>query len=388
MAAACGASAANIYYNSPLLSDFQKFFHSTTEHAGLVATAAQVGYGIGLLLFVPLGDIVERRKVVLWLTAVCTALLLVMAAAPTLNALVVAQLLVGITAMSAQLLIPFAIDLTPPERRGHTVGVLMAGLLSGLLLARTVAGYVGEHFGWRTMFVIGAAVLAVLWVVLHLELPHRAPAARLSYGRLMRSLIELPRRHPQIWPASIVSALSFGSFMVFWTALSFLMVEHFHRGASEAGLFGIVALLGVFAAPAAGKLSDRRGPAFTVWICLAASAAAFGLMWGWTTIPALVIGVVLMDVGVQCIQVACQSKVMSLAPEARSRMNTLYMVMRFIGGAAGSTLGAVAWARGGWPAVCAVAIGLTVLAAVIHLFGTRAERNASLLSRVPTGEAG
>ncbi len=374
MAAACGVSVANIYYNSPLLADFQRYFNTTADRAGMVATAAQVGYGVGLLFFVPLGDIVERRRVVLIVTVICTFLLLVLAASPTLNILILTQFLVGVTATSAQLLIPFGIDLAPAERRGHTVGVLMAGLLTGLLGARVVAGFVGDHLGWRAMFVIGAGLMAMLAVVLHLELPHRAPTNRMSYAKLMRSLIDLPRQHPQIWPASLVSGLSFGSFMAFWTALSFLMLEQFNRGASEAGLFGIVALIGVFAAPWAGKLSDSKGPTFTVWLCLLLSAIAFVLMWGWVTIASLIIGVLLMDIGVQCIQVACQSKVMSLAPDARSRINTLYMVMRFIGGAAGSMLGALAWSYYRWPGVCGVAIALTVVAAIIHLVGTLLDR--------------
>ncbi|HEV7301762.1 MAG TPA: MFS transporter [Tepidisphaeraceae bacterium] len=377
MAAACGASAANIYYCQPLLGDFARQFGGTAQQAGMVATAAQVGYGLGLLLFVPLGDIVERRRVVLTLVAICAVLLLATAAAPTLALLIVAQLLVGITATSSQLLIPLGIDLTPPERRGHTVGVLMAGLLCGLLLARVVAGFVADHFGgWRTVFLLAAGVMIVLGLVLRAELPHRAPTLKMTYGKLMRSLLGLSLHTRNLWPATLVSGLSFGSFIGFWTVLSFLMSDYFGRGASEAGLFGIIGLAGAAAAPLAGRVSDRRGPGFTLLLALLLSMAAFALMWGWVAIASLVIGVLLMDLGVQSIQVAAQAKVIALVPEARSRINTIYMVVRFIGGAAGSAIAASAWTYAKWPGVCAAAMTGLALATAIHFIGTRRERMA------------
>jgi predicted MFS family arabinose efflux permease len=374
MAAACGAAAANIYYNQPLLSDFARYFHASENRAGLVATAAQVGYGIGLFFFVPLGDLLERRRIVLTLVFVCSLLLVGTAFAPTLPALIVLQLLVGITAMSAQVLIPLGIDLTPPERRGHTVGILMAGLLCGILLARTVGGVVSDHFGWRAMFGLAAGVMAVLGVVLHFELPHRPPSLRMSYGALMRSMIHLLRTQPPLWIAGAVSGLSFGVFTLFWTALSFLMAEHFHRGASEAGLFGIIGVIGALAAPLAGKLSDKRGSAFTVTLSLACCLIAFGAMWVWVTIAGLIVGVLLMDLGVQSIQVAEQAKVMALVPEARSRINTLYMVARFAGGAAGSAIGTAAWTFARWPGVCGAAVAMTLIALVVHEIGERVTR--------------
>lgn len=375
MAAACGFAAANIYYNQPLLSDFSKYFHATETRAGLVATAAQVGYGVGVFFFVPLGDLLERRGLVLTLVYACAALLLATTFAPTLWTLIVLQLLVGMTAMGAQVLIPLGIDLTPPDRRGHTVGILMGGLLAGILMARTVGGLISDHFGWRTVFGAAAAAMAILGVVLHAELPHRPPSLRMSYTALMRSMLHLLRTQPPLWVAGAVSGVSFGVFTLFWSALSFLMREHFHRGASEAGLFGIVGLIGALAAPLAGKLSDRRGSAFTVTIALLLTLAAFVAMWVWITIAGLVIGVLLMDLGVQSIQVAEQAKVMALVPDARSRINTLYMVARFAGGAAGSAIGTLAWTHARWPGVCGAAVAMVLLALAVHLAGERATRS-------------
>ena len=366
MAAACGTGAANIYYNQPLLGDFARYFHATENQVGLVATAAQVGYGVGILLFVPLGDLIERRRVVLALVYVCALLLVATAASPTLWVLVILQGLVGITCMCAQLLIPLAVDLSPPEKRGHTVGVMLAGLLCGLLGARTVGGLFGDHYGWRTMFAIAAAIMLVTGVVLQAVLPHRRPSVTMPYGQLMRSLVDLVRTQPVLRVASLVSGLSFGAFIAFWTVLSFLMRDHFHRGATEAGLFGLVGLAGAAIAPLAGKLSDKRGATFTLTIAMLLSIAAFVGMALWVSILGLIIGVLILDLGVQSVQVAAQSEVMSLVPEARSRINTVYMVARFIGGAAGSSLGTLAYTHGGWTGTCVAAIGALVIGAVYH----------------------
>ena len=368
MAAACGTAAANIFYNQPLLGDFANTFGVGPGRAGIVATAAQVGYGIGLLLFVPLGDLFERRRVALALTYTCAVLLI---ATPSLATLVLAQTLVGITAMSAQLLIPLAIDATPEHRRGHTIGVLMAGLLSGVLLARTVSGYVGDHFGWRTVFALAAAVMLTTGLVLQSVLPRHRPTLTIGYGQLMRSLWTLMCTQPALRRASLVSASSFAAFSAFWTVLSFLMHDRFHRGATEAGLFGVIGLAGALAAPLAGRLSDRRGPAVTLTIAMALSIAAFALMAAWVTIPGLIVGVLLLDLGVQSVQVAAQSEVMALVPEARSRLNTIYMVARFTGGALGSAAGAIAYTQGGWPATCAAGVGVLVLGTAVHFIGSR-----------------
>lgn len=367
MSAACGVTVANAYYNQPLLSDFAATFGATAAAAAGVATAAQLGYGTGMFFLVPLGDLVERRRLILILTWTCAALLIGMATAPTLPALIFFQLLVGAAALGSQIIIPFAIDLTPPNRRGDTVGTLMAGLLCGILLARTASGYLGDHFGWRTTYWIAAVAMVVDAFVLRAELPHRPPVLRMGYGRLLHSMVDLLKSHPPLWTASIVGALSFAGFTGFWTTLSFLMKDRFHAGAGEAGMFGIVGVVGALAAPLAGKLSDRRGPPFTVTLSLAASAVAF-LVMGWqVNVPGLIVGVLLMDLGVQSIQVACQSEVVTLIPEARSRLNTIYMVTRFAGAAAGSAAGALAWTHYRWPGVCGTAIAMLAVAMVIHL---------------------
>jgi predicted MFS family arabinose efflux permease len=378
MALACGISVANICYNQPLLGNFAEYFHTTPAQVGWVSMATQIGYGLGLLFFLPLGDLIERRTIVLALSYACTVSLIGTALAPSLGWLVLSNLLIGLTAMSAQILIPLAVELAPAGRQGRTVGVMMTGLLGGILLARTLAGFVGEAFGWRSMYWLAAGLMIVLVSFLKKGLPFRPPVVKLKYGQLMGSLWQVFKTQPKLWRSFAVSALTFATFTAFWTTLAFLMIEQFKQGATETGLFGIVGLVGALAAPYAGKFADKRGVTLTVSLALSVTALAFGLMWVWVTIPVLIIGVLLMDVGVQTMQVAEQGKVITLLPEARSRLNTIYMVTRFIGGAAGSLIGAFAWSHGGWPAVCASSIALIGASALIHLLGTRYETVALL----------
>ena len=366
MAAACGVSVANAYYNQPLLGTFALYFHAPPWQAGLIATAAQVGYGVGIFFFLPLGDLVERRGLIVALVYVCAACLVVMAAAPTLPLLIVAQLLVGLSCISPQILIPLGAEMVPPAQRGKLIGTLMSGLLCGVLLARTVAGFVSDHFGWRVLYAAAAVLMLILGVCLRVSLPHRPAALRLRYAELMGSMLELLRTQPVLRRASLVSALSFAVFTAFWATLSFLLMERFHRGASEAGLFGIVGLIGAAGAPWAGRLSDRKGSGFTIAVALVLTASAFIIMGLWVTIAGLIVGVLLMDLGVQSIQVAAQASVISLLPEARSRLNTLYMVARFGGGAAGSALGALAWSWARWPGVCLFCLSTSAAALLVH----------------------
>jgi predicted MFS family arabinose efflux permease len=367
MAVTCGITVANIYYNQPLLGDFAAYFKVDAWKAGLVATAAQVGYGAGLLFFVPLGDLLERLRLILVLIGSCAVSLVGVACAPALPFLIFAQLLVGMSAVSAQVLIPLATDLVAPDQRGKLIGALMSGLLCGILLGRVFAGFVSDWFGWRAVYGAAAIAMALLGLILRSRLPHRPPSIRMSYPQLMFSMLALLRTQPTLLTASVISALSFASFSAFWTTLSFLMAERFHLGASESGLFGIIGLVGAAGAPWAGKLSDRKGSGFTIALALLISAVSYILMGLWVTLGGLIVGVFLMDLGVQSIQVAAQSQVIALLPEARSRLNTLYMVGRFGGGALGSAFGALAWSVGKWPGVSWFCLITTVLALVVQL---------------------
>ncbi len=370
MATACGVSVANAYYNQPLLGTLALYFHAQPWQAGLVATAAQVGYGTGIFFFLPLGDLMERRGLIVALVCVCAACLVAMAAAPSLPLLIAAQGLVGLSSISPQMLIPLGAEMVPPAQRGKLIGTLMSGLLCGVLLARTVSGFVADHFGWRVLYAVAAVLMLLLGFCLRASLPQRPAALQMPYAQLMRSMLELLRTQPILRRASLVSALSFAVFTAFWATLSFLLMERFHAGASEAGLFGIVGLVGAAGAPWAGRLSDRKGSGFTIALALVLTAMAFVIMGLWVTVAGLIIGVLLMDLGVQSIQVAAQASVLSLLPEARSRLNTLYMVARFGGGAVGSTFGALAWSWARWPGVCLFCLGTSAAALLVHHLGS------------------
>lgn len=372
MAVSCAVAVANVYYNQPLLHEFARYFHTSIQSAGFVATAAQVGYGVGLLFFVPLGDVLERRKVILCLSYACTILLTLGAVSTSFPLLVLAQFLIGATAVNAQLLIPLAVEMSRPDRRGHTVGSLMAGLLSGLLLARTASGYLGDRFGWRAVFWIAAGLMFLSAIALQKMLPSRPPSLKISYPKLMQSLWHLACNQPRLRAPSLIGALSFAAFCAFWAVLSFFMEQRHHLGATQTGLFGLVGLAGAMCAPLAGRLSDRKGPAFTITLALVLCIVAFVWMWIYGSIPGLIVGVLLLDLGVQSLQVAAQSEVMALIPEARNRLNTIYMVSRFGGGAMGSTIGTWAYANHGWSGTSLICIGLLVLAALVHLALRRA----------------
>jgi predicted MFS family arabinose efflux permease len=310
--------------------------------------------------------LLERRRLIVFMINGCAACLVAAGLAPNLPFLIIAQLLVGLSAISAQILIPLAVEMTPPKERGRLVGAIMSGVLCGILLGRVVAGFISDLCGWRTVYFAAAGSMLALGFILRSRLPHRIPSVSMSYGRLMHSMLALGRTQPALWGPALVSALSFAGFSAFWTTLSFFLADRFHLGASEAGLFGIIGLIGAAGAPWAGTLSDRKGFGFTITLSLGLSAVAFAAMDVWRTIAGLIVGVLLMDLGVQAIQVAAQASVISLLPEARSRLNTLYMVARFGGGAAGSAAGALAWSMGKWPGVCGFCLALTLVSLAFH----------------------
>lgn len=373
MALACGTCVSGLYYNQPLLGDLAAYFAASPDEVSWVAIASQAGYCCGLLAFLPLGDIRERRRLVVGLMLASAVLTLATGLAPSLPLLIAGSLLSASTAVGAQILIPLAVDMARPGTQGRAVGVMIAGLLSGMLLGRVGGGVVGDLLGWRAVYGLAALGLIAVAALLHRGLPPRPPSLRLSYAQVMRSLLHVVRSQPRLWRPTLVGACSFATFNAFWTTLSFLMADHFHRGATEAGLFAFVGLAGALASPWAGKLADRRGRGTTVVLALSLGLAAFATMGWWVSITGLVIGALLMDVGVQSLQVAEQGGVLSLLPEARSRLNTIFMVARFGGGAFGSFVGATAWTHGGWTWVCGSAFGLTLLALTLHFAGRRLE---------------
>ena len=362
MAVGCGLAVANLYYAQPLLADMGRYFGTTDRRMGLVAMLSQVGYALGLLLFVPLGDRLERRSFILVMLGAVTVALLGFAVAPTFAWLAAASLAVGVTTITPQLLVPFAAHLADPEERGRVVGTVMSGLLVGILAARTVSGLVGEYLGWRAMYGIAAAVMVALALALRGLLPRSQPEdSGMSYLGLLRSIGGLLRDEPVLRQSCLFGAMSFGAFSAFWTTLAFhLAGPPFRYPSGVVGLFGLVGIVGALAAPLAGRFADRRNPRWTIGTGLACVLTSYALYYGFgRTLWGLVAGVVLLDLGAQAAHISNQSRIFAVRPEARSRMNTAYMVAGFVGGAAGSYGGAWGWDRAGWGGVCLVGLGMT-----------------------------
>ncbi|WP_371926807.1 MFS transporter [Bradyrhizobium sp. WD16] len=369
MAAAAGIAVANIYYNQPMMGLIQSELPDPLST--LVPTATQIGYAAGLFLLVPLGDLIERKRLI---AAQFVALALALAAnavAPNASTLVVASVLTGMMATVAQQIVPFAAHLAPVPRRGATVGMVMAGLLSGILLSRTLAGAVAAHFGWRAMFWLGVPLALGAAAAMALRLPRSRPEGGVSYPALIGSMWALWRELPALRLSTMTQSMIFAAFSVFWTILVFRLQEHFGLGPDVAGLFGIVGMVGILVAPAAGRMADRRGPRpviVTGAVLVVVAWAIFGL---WASIAGLVVGVILLDFASQAVLISNQHIVYALRPQARARLNTIFMGLMFVGGAIGSATAMVGWRQGGWTAVTALGLIYSGIAVALQLAARR-----------------
>ncbi len=374
MASAAGLIVANIYYAQPLLADIARAFGLTVTRAGGIAMLCQVGTATGMFLFVPLGDKFERRGLItLLLCAAALSLALVAVAQNTLW-LALASFAVGATGATVHVVVPFAAHLASPRERGKVVGSVLGGLLFGILLARTFSGFVGAAFGWRAVYATAAVAMILLAVVLRFRLPRSVPEQVISWPALIRSAFGLAVRHAALRESAIIGAMLFCAFSAFWTTLIFLLQSPpYHSGSTVAGLFGLVGAVGALGARTVGHLADKHGPRVTVAVGLWMSLAAFILMAvAGRSMLGLIAGVILMDLGVQIAHVSNQTRIYSIDPNARSRLNMVYMVTYFTGGASGSYLGALAWHRFGWLGVCSLAIAALLCAIGISaLYGRR-----------------
>lgn len=354
-AVAGGVAVGSLYYAQPLLAVIATDLHVSEATVGLLVTATQIGYALGILLIVPLGDIRNRRRLVPLMMLLSAVALVACAVAPEIVSLAAALVAVGATTVTGQILTPLAGDLSDDASRGRVVGVVVSGLLTGILVARILSGVVAAVGGWRVVFVVGAGIALVLAGLLFRSIPDLPPTGTATrYGALLRSVGTLVRRERTLQVSMVLGALSFAVFTMLWTALTFLLSNPpYGYSTSVIGLFGIAGLVGAVAAQGAGRLHDRGR-----------SVAGTGLAWllvliAWViagfaghVLVLLVVAIVLLDIGVQAQHILNQSRIFALAPGARSRLNTAYISGNFVGGAIGSIGSTLLWEAGGWTAVC------------------------------------
>lgn len=390
----CGVGVSTVYLAQPLLPVMGASFHASASQAGLIAVATQVGYAAGLLTCVPLGDIVERRGLMAKLYAAVAVALLLVALAPNLPLLLLASVAAGALACVTHVALPIAPDLAKPKERGKAIGIVMTGLLLGVLLARTFSGWLNdmvEHLtnriaGWRMVFLVAALVSACFAPAIRRLMPVLPPKQSLRYGDAMGSLWTVFREEPLLRESCLMGALVFGSFSVFWNTLAFLLETH-GLGAGVAGSFGLVGAAGAVMASFAGRVSDRRGPRYVMSLALTILLASYVLIYGterfaqhqehaghlqvWVYLGLLAVAVIVMDVGAQASQIANQTRIFALRPEARSRINTVYMVSYFTGAAISSALSTVAWQHFGVNGTSGLSVLLVVFAVLRHVTGQK-----------------
>jgi predicted MFS family arabinose efflux permease len=379
LAASCGMIVANIYYAQPLVGLIAPSIGIGRPAASMIVTMTQLGYAAGLLLLVPLGDIVENRLLLTVTVLAAIPPLLASALAHSAGLFFAAAAAVGLTSVAVQMLVPLAANLAPDRLRGRVVGNVMSGLLLGVLLARPVASLIANEFGWRAVFFTSAVVMLILAVVMRTLLPKRRPGAHHHYFALLRSLVSLPFDQPLLRRRALYQSAAFGCFTMFWTAAPLLLAEKF--GYSQAGiaLFALVGAAGALMAPVAGRLADRDfGQTGTVLSLLSIAASFVLAAWGGLvahSVIALALAGVLLDSGVQANLVFGQRAIYGLAPDMRSRLNGVFMAIFFIGGAIGSAVTSPILVHFGWRGICALGFVAPVVALA---YFAAAERRGSV----------
>ncbi|GIF71754.1 MFS transporter [Asanoa siamensis] len=370
-AVTAGVAVGNLYWAQPLLDLIAASLDSSPASAGWLVTTTQIGYAVGVLLIVPLGDVADRRRLLPGVLLACAGALLLCATAPTMPVLLAAGAVLGLTTVAGPILMPLSGDLADPATRGRVVGTVAAGLLTGILAARTISGLLAAAAGWRAVFALAALVTATLAVALRRTLPALPPRTALPYPRLIASIAPLALRDRTVRWTLLLTALGFAVFTMFWTSLTFLLsAPPFAYPVSVIGLFGLAGLAGALAARRAGRLHDTgvsipaTGAAWLAILLAYVAAAFFG-----GSVTLLLIAVVVLDVAFQVAAILNQTRIFATSTTARSRLNTAFVVATFTGGALGSAAATTLWSTGGWPTITTTGAAASCAALAIWAIG-------------------
>ncbi|MEO5788872.1 MAG: MFS transporter [Gelidibacter sp.] len=368
MSISAGLIVANLYYNQPLLNLIADTFGVTEASVSNVALSTQLGYAFGLLFINPLGDKLSNHKILIFDFIVMIVALIAAAISQSLFSLIISSFFIGFTSAIPQLFVPMAAQLTDEKGRGRAIGIVMSGLLIGILGSRIISGYIGEVFGWRVMYYAATVLMVVLFVILKWKLPKLNPDYQGTYGKLMASLWHYFKTEPSLRLAALRGALGFAGLSAFWTTLVFLMEDSFGYGSTISGAFGVFGIVGALGATVVGKLNDKVSKnKLILYSAILLVVSWFIFSMSAHSIFGLILGVVLIDLGLQALHITNQNIIFSKNPEARNRVNTIYMVGFFIGGALGTTLGAIAWQDYGWIGVSYLGGALSIAILIVHL---------------------
>lgn len=367
---ACGAIVANLYYAQPITLLIGSSLHMSGDTASLVVSLTQIGYALGLFFIVPLGDLLENRKLMIATALVSIASLTAASLVHSASWFLVLSFLIGFSSVAVQILIPLAAHLAPDHSRGRIVGTIMGGLLLGVLLSRPLASVVADHLGWRVVFGGAAVLMALVTAVLALTIPQRRPEHRATYLELLGSLVALTRSLPVLRHRALYQGLMFATFSLFWTAVPIELTRQYGLTQSEIALFALVGAIGATSAPVAGRLADAGHSVRATLVALITAALSFlpALVhpaWG---VFGLVVTGITLDFAVQMNMVLGQREIYALHASSRNRLNALYMTSIFVGGAIGSALASTLFERGGWTLVAGVALVFPLIAFVHFLF--------------------
>jgi predicted MFS family arabinose efflux permease len=376
------AAVGNLYWAQPLLGEIAAALHVSIAATGALITATQIGYAAGVLLLVPLGDALNRRRLIPLMMVLSSVALFASAIAPSYLVLLAGLCAVGVTTVAGQMLVPLAGDLARDDQRGRVVGSITSGILIGILSSRTISGLVSETFGWRAIFFLASATTLMLAVCLAFLLPVERPRTRIPFRELLLSIGKTVASHPAIPPTLAISACGFAVFTMFWTGLTFLLsAPPFMFSVTQIGLVGLVGLAGALAAKRAGALHDRGWSAVTVGAALLLALFSLAVAAaGATSVLLILLAVLLIDIAIQGINVLNQTRLFSVAPAARSRVNTAFVVCNFVGGALGSVLAGILWQTGGWYLLVG-GQALIIMLALIIWIASRATLTATELNR-------